>query len=275
MSNWLEKWRGEDELMSPERRAMNEALARLEQTRIVHAHPGAKSEARLAFILDLTGSRRASLYNARIATASMFETVKAIGAIAVKLIYYRGKNECRAGSWESDPQIVSRAMQRLSCQTGVTQIAQALRHVLAEGEKLSGVVFIGDHCEDDVAELAELATALGERKLPAFIFHECPDEDLRADWARPIFKHLAEASGGVYCEFQPDSATTMRELLQGVAAFSAAGVNGLQQLTAPQSHEARQLQERLLLLGPGTSNETNTAPDTLLRNPLAKEKSRR
>ena len=117
---------------------------------------------------------------------------------------------------ESDPEVVSHAMQRLSCQVGITQIARALRDVLAEGGKLSGVVFIGDHCEDDVAEMAELATALGQRKIPAFVFHECHDGDSRADWARPIFKHLAEASGGVYREFSPESATTMRELLQGV-----------------------------------------------------------
>ena len=104
MSNWLKKWRGQDQAMSPERRAMTRR-SRAWKSPIAHANPDAKPEGRLAFILDLTGSRRASLCNARIAIASMFETVKAIGAIAVKLIYYRGKNECRAGSWRAIPRL--------------------------------------------------------------------------------------------------------------------------------------------------------------------------
>src|ERR1017187_188391 len=120
MNNWLEKWRGsDDKALSSERRLMKEALARLDQVKPDVTRP--KLVARLAFLLDLTGSRSASLRNARIATADMFDTIKAIGSVAVKMIYFRGARECKASPWESDPAVVSQTMQRLSCATGATQ----------------------------------------------------------------------------------------------------------------------------------------------------------
>src|ERR1700678_2991224 len=99
MMSGLDKWRGNDAL-SVERRLMNEALAKLGET---PALPKARSHGRLLFGLDLTGSREPSLRNARIATAAMFDALKTIGVIAVKLIYYRGNNECRASAWHDDP----------------------------------------------------------------------------------------------------------------------------------------------------------------------------
>ncbi len=271
MNNWLDKWRGEDREASPERRRMREAIARLEQVRVntpppppetiarleqVRVNtppPPPETIARLVLLLDLTGSRRASLTNARTATAAMLETIKAIGAIAVKLIYYRGFSECEAGRWEDDPAEVSRVMQELSCNTGNTQIGRALRFVLGEEEHLAGCVFIGDHCEDNFDELTQLAAKLGQRRIPVFVFHECGDDDIRSIEARPVFQRLAELSGGVYCEFRPDSASTVRELLTGVGAYSAGGVEALKQVPTPQTQAAQQLQQRLLLLPPPKS----------------------
>ena len=117
-------------------RLMNEALARLDRANLKQV----SGAGRLIFALDLTGSREHSLYQARIATAAMFDTIKAIGAVAVKLIYYRGSRECRASPWHDDPGILSQSMRRLSCETGETQIARVLRLVTAEKEKISGGV---------------------------------------------------------------------------------------------------------------------------------------
>jgi hypothetical protein len=65
--------------------------------------------------------------------------------------------------------------------------------------------------------------------------------------AKPIFKRLAEQGGGVYVEFKPDSGTVLKELLSGVAAFSTAGVEGIERMEMPTTSEARQLRRRLLL----------------------------
>jgi hypothetical protein len=249
MNNWLEKWRGsDDQALSPERRLMKEALARLDQVKKDATPP--MRLARLAFILDLTGSRSASLENARIATVAMFDTLKAIGAITVKMIYFRGAKECKASAWETDPSAVSRTMEHLDCEIGQTQIARALRQVLSEREPVAAVVYVGDHCEDHPDELIGLAQGLGARSMPLYVFHECADHDERSLRARPTFQRIAEASGGVYCEFRPDAGKVLRELLASVAAFSAAGTEGVKQTPLPQTHAAQQLHSRLLL-GPG------------------------
>jgi len=232
---------------------MNEALERLQQAewkRNVDRPSG-----RLIFGLDLTGSRALGLHHARIATAAMFDTIKAIGAVQVKLIYYRGR-ECRAGIWHNDPDLVSRSMLALSCESGETQIARLLRAALAEEQKISGVVFVGDHCEDNRPELRNLAQTFGERSIPLFIFHECADDDERSLEAKPVFKGMAEASGGVYVEFRPNSGIVLREMLSNVAALAAAGREGVKQVPLPTTPEARQLQERLLLLPSGPSKQS-------------------
>jgi len=245
MTNQLEKWRDDEKALAVERQLMKDALAQLGQ---VERRTGVGLAAgRLIFGLDLTGSREHSLQHARIATAAMFDTIRNLGAVAVKLVYYRGNDECKAGEWRTDPAIVSRFMLGLSCEAGYTQIERMLRFVLAEEQRISGFVFVGDHCEDNPAILYELAQALERRSIPLFVFHECADKDERSLQAKPIFKRMAELSGGVYVEFKPDSGAVLRELLSSVAAFSAGGTEGVERMALPRTSEARQLRGRLLL----------------------------
>ena len=197
--------------------------------------------------LDLTGSREHSLDQARIATSAMFDAIKTLGAVAVKLVYYRGENECRASAWHTDADVLSQAMRGLSTENGETQIARILRLALTEKETVCGVVFVGDHCEDSPGELRELSGALGQRSIPLFVFHECADDDRRSLKAKPIFKRMAAATGGVYVEFKPDSGAVLREVLANVGALAAAGLDGVRQVAVPKTAEARQLQARLLL----------------------------
>jgi uncharacterized protein with GYD domain len=228
--------------LNEEWRLMNEALERLGQAN------KRNTGGRLIVALDLTSSRADSLKQAQKATAAMFDAIKAVGSVAVKLIYYRGNHECKAGAWQDDASVVSRAMLGLSCKAGNTQIARVLKLALAERERVSGVVFIGDHSEDDADELLHLAATLGERSLPLFIFHEIVDHDDRALGARPVFERMAGVSGGVYAEFRPDSGAVLRELLSTVAAFSAAGHEGVKQVAQPVTAAARQLRGSLLML---------------------------
>jgi hypothetical protein len=258
MGNALDKYRHGNKSLSIERQRMNEALARLGTAEMKETRAGLYTSAiasrkagRLMVALDLTGSREHSLKQARIATGAMFDAIKALGVVAVKLVYYRGSNECRATSWHSDPDILGASMRRLSCEVGYTQIARVLRMALAEGENLSGLVFVGDHCEDDPGELHELAAKLRQRSIPLFVFHECADHDDRSIEAKPVFKRMAEASGGVYVEFKPDSGVVLRELLSSVGALTAAGAEGVKRVALPKTPEARQLQGKMmLLLGP-------------------------
>lgn len=245
MSNFLQKLFNNHNALESERRLMDEALAQLDQTerKFNPVYPAG----RLIFGLDLTASRKASLKRARIATAAMFDTIKVIGAVAVKLVYFRGDEECKAGEWHSDPTVVRRFMLGLSCKSGYTQITRMLRFVLAEKQRISGMVYIGDHCENAPETLLGLAEDLRRKSIPLFIFHECSDHDYRSLQAKPVFEQMAEISGGVYVEFDPDSAVALKELLSSVAAFSVAGAKGVEKLALAETSEARQLQRRLLL----------------------------
>ena len=168
MENRLEKWRNDENALDAERRLMNEALALLGQAN--GKHVGGRSAGRLVFALDLTGSREASLRQARIATSAMFETIKDVGSVAVKLVYYRGAKECRASEWQDDPDVLCRSMLGLSCSTGGTQIARVLKMVLGETEGVSAVVFVGDHCEDDPDKVLKLAETLGQKSIRYLFF---------------------------------------------------------------------------------------------------------
>jgi hypothetical protein len=225
---------------------METALAKLKQASKLTTARG-----RLIFGLDLTGSREATLYKARTATAAMFEAIRVLGSISVKLVYYRGDRECRAGKWHDDAGVLDQHMRRLSCETGYTQIARVLRFVLAEQEPISALVFVGDHFEETPEDVIALASMLGAKTTPIYIFHESSDSDQRAIAAKPVFKRLAEVSGGMYCEFKSDSGDVLRELLTHVAAFSAGGRAGVRLLDGPKTPEGQKLHGQLLLRDDG------------------------
>jgi hypothetical protein len=251
MNNYgLEKWQAGSE--SNDARKIDAALAQFGQ--VEKKSGGASRCGRLIVALDLTGSREWSLKQAGKATAAMLEAIAALGSVTVKLVFFRGR-ECKAGPWQDDADAVCRSMLGLSCMTGHTKIGRVLRLVRDEPGPISGVVYIGDHCEEEGDELTALAGQLGEKHIPVFVFHECADDDDRWIAAKPIFKAIAAASSGAYTEFKPDSGAVLRELLSNIGAFSAAGVEGVKQIGQATTPEARQLQGRLLLLGPAGGDD--------------------
>lgn len=189
---------------------------------------------------------------ARRATAATFDALASFGAVAVKLAYFRSR-DCKAGPWQTDAGAVCRSMLSLSCRTGYTQIGRILRLAESEREPVSGVVYIGDTVEEDGDELAAIAHRLGEKRIPVFVFHERGRD---GEWsAQEIFEAITEESGGAYCPFGAESADALRELLSTVAAFSAAGTEGVKRIGKPVTPEARQLKGRLLLLGAGADTK--------------------
>jgi hypothetical protein len=221
---------------------------------VVKKHERLLPPARLIFGLDLTGSREAGLKQARIATAAMFDTIRSIGRVELKLVHYRGTDEFNESQWSGDAAVLRDIMLNLSCQYGSTQIGRLLERVLAEPERIAGVVFIGDHNEEDPYRLMVMAKMLGRKSIPLFIFHEYDRQDRYSFIAQALFLRMAEASGGVYVPFNLKSASALREILAGVAAFSIAGIRGVERLALPVSGEARQLHRNLrLMLGPGVT----------------------
>jgi hypothetical protein len=134
---------------------------------------------RLIFALDATASRQETWDHAVKLQADMFREVAAIGKLDVQLVYFRGMHgidgECRASSWASDALQLARLMNHVTCRAGHTQITRVLRHALYEttaGQPVSALCCVGDMCEDDPDELMQAARALGQQKVPTFMFQE-------------------------------------------------------------------------------------------------------
>ncbi len=187
------------------------------------------SSGRLIFALDATMSRQPTWDMACQLQADMFREAGSVGALDVRLVYFRGLNECRATGWISDTAKLARLMSRIEVQGGHTQIGRVLSETRREAvkEAVRALVFVGDAMEEDVDELCAKAGELGLLKVPCFMFQEGHDPV-----AEGAFREIARLSGGAWCRFDPGAAAQLRELLRAVAAYAAGGREALVRLSA-------------------------------------------
>jgi hypothetical protein len=196
------------------------------------------SKGRLVFALDATLSRQPTWDMACALQADMFREAASLGSLDIRLVYYRGFNECRATGWISDSSELARLMGKIDCRGGNTQIgrvlADARREATASG--IRAVVFVGDAMEESVDELCAKAGELGMLKVPVFMFQEGGDPV-----AERAFREIARLSGGAWCQFDPGAAGQLRELLRAAAAYAAGGREALQRLSAGEAGAAHLL----------------------------------
>ena len=140
----------------------------------------------------------------------MFEATAALGGLDVKLVYYRGFNECKASRWMTSAADLHRVMRAVHCVGGETQIERVLAHALTETKKqrVNALVFVGDAMEENVDLLCRLAGELGLNGVPVFLFHEGGDPI-----AGKAFQQIAKLSRGAYVRFDLASAERLKELL--------------------------------------------------------------
>ncbi len=159
-----------------------------------------------------------------------------IGGLSVRLIYYRGLNECRASGWISDTAHLARLMSRIECQGGQTQLGRVLsdarREAVASGVR--AIVFVGDAMEENIDALCATAGELGLLKVPCFMFQEGNDPAAEA-----AFREIARLTGGAWCRFDPGASAQLRELLRAAAAYAAGGREALLALSKTASGAAK------------------------------------
>jgi hypothetical protein len=207
--------------------AAEDIAAFVARARAMSPHaPGAKG--RLVFALDATMSRQPTWDMACTLQADMFREAAASGSLDIRLVYYRGLNECRASNWISEPAHLAKLMSGIACQGGNTQIGKVLsearREAVASGVR--AVVFVGDAMEESVDDLCAKAGELGLLKVPVFMFQEGHD-----DVAEQAFREIARLTGGAWCRFDPGAAAQLRELLRAAAAYAAGGREALLRLS--------------------------------------------
>jgi hypothetical protein len=200
--------------------------------------PGGKG--RLVFALDATMSRQPTWDMACALQADMFKEAASLGSLDIRLVYYRGLNECRASGWISDSAKLAGLMGKIDCRGGNTQIGKVLsearREAAASGVR--AVVFVGDAMEESVDDLCVKAGELGLLKVPVFMFQE--GHDVVAEQA---FREIARLTGGAWCRFDPGAAAQLRELLRAAAAYAAGGREALLRLSRNDRGAANLLEQ--------------------------------
>jgi hypothetical protein len=192
---------------------------------------------RLVFALDATMSRQPTWDMACALQADMFREAASLGSLDIRLVYYRGFNECRASRWISDSAELARLMGKIDCRGGNTQIGKVLADARREAATgVRAVVFVGDAMEENIDTLCAKAGELGMLKVPVFMFLEGSDAT-----AEQAFREIARLSGGAWCRFDPGAAAQLRELLRAAAAFAAGGRDALLRLSAREAGAARLL----------------------------------
>ena len=193
---------------------------------------------RLIFALDATMSRQPTWDMACKLQADMFREAASLGSLDIRLVYYRGLNECRATGWISDSAQLAKMMAKIDCRGGNTQIGKVLAEARREavGSGVRAVVFVGDAMEESVDELCVKAGELGLLKVPVFMFQEGHD-----GVAEQAFREIARLTGGAWCRFDPGAAAQLRELLRAAAAYAAGGREALLRLSKTGSGAARLL----------------------------------
>jgi len=184
---------------------------------------------RLIFGLDATASREPTWDRACHIQGQMFAEAALLGGIEIRLIWYRGFGECRAGRWTADSGELLRAMTAVRCRGGHTQIRKILGDAIREAGRgrVDALVFVGDCVEEDVDELCHLAGQLGVLGVPVFVFHEGHEPV-----AARAFAEIARLTGGACCRFDADSPGQLRDLLSAVAVYAAGGRAALEDFGA-------------------------------------------
>src|SRR5258705_13577056 len=171
--------------------AADDIAAFVAKARAMSPHrAGAKG--RLVFALDATMSRQPTWDMACALQADMFREAASLGSLDIRLVYYRGFNECRATGWISDSAQLARLMGKIDCRGGNTQIGKVLSEARREAVASGGraVVFVGDAMEEAVDRRCGGAGEIGLLKVPWFMFQE--GHDLVAEQA---FREIARLTG--------------------------------------------------------------------------------
>jgi hypothetical protein len=198
---------------------------------------------RLIFALDATASREPTWDRACRIQGEMFEATTALGGLDVRLMFYRGFDECKASRWFESAAELHRAMRAVSCIGGETQIERVLLHAVAESKKrrVHALVFVGDAMEENADRLCKLAGELGLLGTPVFVFHEGRDAVAGA-----AFRQIAKLSRGAYLSFDLASADRLKELLAAVAVYAAGGYRALADYGAKKGGDIRLLTAQLV-----------------------------
>src|SRR6202453_3542753 len=101
--------------------ASEDIAAFVARARAMSPH-AAGARGRLVFALDATMSRQPTWDMACALQADMFREAAALGSLDIRLVYYRGFNECRASEWIFDTAQLAKLIARIDWRGGTNQM---------------------------------------------------------------------------------------------------------------------------------------------------------
>ena len=219
-----------------------EIAAFLDKVRTLGPADTGGGRGRLIFALDATMSRQPTWDSACALQADMFREAASVGGLDIQLVYFRGRNECRASGWVADSGKLARLMTAIDCRGGQTQIGRVLGHARQEHGRraVQALVFVGDAMEEGIDDLCATAGELGLLGMRAFMFQEGHDP-----MAEKAYREIARLTHGAYGRFDAGAAHELGELLRAVAAYAAGGLAALQALSSRQAGGANALLAQL------------------------------
>ena len=212
---------------NPVSSASEDIAAFVAKARAMAPH-AAGARGRLVFALDATMSRQPTWDMACALQADMFREAEALGSLDIRLVYYRGFNECRASAWISDSAQLAKLMGKIDCRGGHTQIGKVLSDVRREAvaSACAPSCLLAMPWRSRLTDSLRKAGELGLLRVPVFMFQEGHD-----DVAEQAFREIARLTGGAWCRFDPGAAAQLRELLRAAAAYAAGGREALLRLS--------------------------------------------
>jgi hypothetical protein len=184
----------------------------------------ASHRARIAFVIDATGSREHAWDSAAQLQSEMFSEAAKLGGLEMQVICFRDVDKVEASNWTNDARELQHWMGRIRCESGYTKYVRALARVRQEHQQkpINAVILIGDMLEEEPRALYDAVGGLG---VPCFCFQESDDPTLRE-----AFQAVARLTKGAYCAFNTNAIAQLRDLLRAVAAFSVGGLTALADL---------------------------------------------
>ena len=155
----------------------------------------------------------------------MFEATAALGGLDVKLVYYRGFNECKASRWMSSAAELHRAMRSVSCVGGETQIERVLAHALARNQEAAGRR-AGLCRRRDGGEVSTGCASLPASSASTACRSSCSTKATPRSRARPSGRWRSCRAAPI-CASTLASADRLKELLGAVAVYAAGGYRAL------------------------------------------------
>jgi hypothetical protein len=211
---------------------------------------GPAGRARLILALDATASREATWDHAARVQSEIFEAVAGRGGVAVKLVFYRGFNECRASRWLNNAASLHAAMAQVRCAAGETQIGRvlALARDEARQHRIGALVLVADAMEEGSTQLCAQAAELGSLRVPLFILQEGYDP-----FAAKTFQAMCRAANGACLPFDLASIGRLKALLGGIASYATGGFDALEAYGRKTGGQVWQLTQQLRLARQGGS----------------------